>query len=589
MKSIIFTLAAGLAGLSAAAADFDSAKSYSIRNVQAGTYLSLQTSYVETVAVNAAPLVADPVGFTITPSADGKTYAIGNADGIYLTLSTSLQNFSGWNTGYTTKPAYDWTISPVEKTAGQYTITSSRGFLKYDGKNDYAYTDGKAGNEGNYWLIEEMTSPVEPDPGVPGIDFPVANLRGDMNGDGLLTMADVTAIIDVILGRKDPTFGTPDIDNPGTDDGSTADFPKPDGSPEWYLTDKPKNLASLLLKIDDPNVALSRSMFASLTDAQYAEIGAQASTVCKDCKSQADKIAALSEWVSTHVIYGQADNSPYTVFKSGVGICQGYSNLLKVMLISQGIPAIGVNGWYGQNNAHAWTYAYDGKEWYVCDATNTTKVYPMSSYADYSRLNPDMADITLFEDDECVYNYYEGYLNVCRVKRSATSSFVVPYGARGLRVGSFNPTEALPANVRRIYIGSNIRTFGQSIVGLRTYRGHDEQCFVDPYNKQFGSYEGVVYTRDDYTGQLKDIFYIPSSMTTLRLQPIETVGKNAIIDLENIEVIVFPEGTKTLEPWAIESCPKLRKVYVPKGCTVMENAIYRCPADVEVIYGQPAE
>lgn len=580
MKNTLLTFLTCLFTISASAASFDASKTYSIKNNKCGLYLSLQSSYTEDAAVNATPLAAEATYFALTTTDDGKTYAIGTDEG-YMTFSTS-GNMAKWNTGFSTAASYVWEIN-VTETEGLYTISSTKGLLKYDGKNNYAYTNG--GNSDDVtWLIEER-----PNPGVAGIDYPVANLRGDMNGDGLLTMADATAIIDMILGRQEPLFGMPDCGGDTNPDPSvtpeptpTAGFPQPDGSPEWYMTDKPKNFAGLLAKVK-PSAALTRSMFPELTDEQFAAIKTEADAICKPYSTAADKISALNDWVLENVTYGNADNTPWAVYQNRVGICQGKANLLKVMLLTQDIPAVGVNGWYG-NEGHAWTYAHDGTNWYVCDPTNARGSILMSNFTKYSHLKPDMADIPIFEDDQCVYSYYEGYLNVSIVKSTA-ADFVVPYGKEGFRVCSFNPSKALPASVRSIYIGSNIRTLGENIVGLRTYPGNDEACFVDPYSSYFESYGGVVYKQNEYSGQM-EVYYIPTKLTTLRLKPIEKVEKNTVVNLPSIETIIFAEGTKTLEPWAIENCPALRTVYVPKDCNVMENALYRCPS-ATVVYGLP--
>lgn len=577
MKNTILTFFVCLFALSASAAMFDTSKTYSIKNVKRGLYLSLQSSYQEAANVNATPLKDEATYFTLTPSSDGKTYAIGTDDG-YMCLSTNGK-MASWNTGFSTTAASIWTISATE-TEGQYTISSDRGYLKYDGNNDYAFTDGQKGMN-IAWIIEE-----NPDRGIAGIDYPIANLRGDMNGDGLLTMADATAIINIILGHQEPLFGIPELGsnegNEGSGSNPTVGFAQPDGSPEWYMTDKPKNFAGLLLKVD-PSEALTRSMFSELTDAQFNTIKATADEVCKGYSTNADKITVLNDWVHDNVSYGNANNTPWAVFQNRVGICQGKANLLKVMLLTQSIPAVGVNGWYG-SEGHAWIYAHDGSNWYVCDPTNAHGKILMSDYSKYSFLKPDMADIPIFDDDICTYNYYEGYLNISAVKSTA-ADFVVPYGKEGFRICSFNPSKPLPTTVRNIYIGSNIKTLGESIVGLRAYPANDEMCYVEPYSSYFSSYGGVVYKKNENSG-LSEVFYIPTKLTTLRLQPMEIVEKNTIINLASIETIIFAEGTKTLCPYAIESCPALRTVYVPKDCNVMTDALWYCP-NATIVYGLP--
>lgn len=358
-------------------------------------------------------------------------------------------------------------------------------------------------------------------------------------------------------------------------------FPENDGSTDLKSTSKITNF-NKLLRAMDPQRALDISAY-NLTDKQYAAIKEKADEVCEACKTDNAKITKLNDWVHSNVKYDYVANDPWSVFTSKKGVCQGYSNLLKVMLVSQGIPAVGVNGWYNAY-AHAWIYAYDGKYWHVCDPTNANGKINISSTSDYSHLQPDMADVIIFEDDDFAYNYYETYLNVCEVKH-ADSDLVVPFSTNNFRVASFNPIKPIPENVQNIYIGSNIKSLGQNIVGLAEYASADERCFVDPENTYLGSYAGVVYTKNK--GELKDLCYIPSRMTSIVLIPMEKVGKNTIYHQLGVEEIIFTEGTKVLESYAIEDCPKLHTVYVPDGCKIEKDAIYNCPKNVEIINGLP--
>lgn len=360
-------------------------------------------------------------------------------------------------------------------------------------------------------------------------------------------------------------------------------FPENDGSTDLKSKDKNTNL-SKLLKAMDTQRALDRSMF-ELTDEQWATIKAKADEVCESSKTVSAKITKLNDWVHANVKYDYAANDPWSVFTSKKGVCQGYSNLLKVMLLTQDIPTVGVNGWLNTTLAHAWIYASDGVNWYVCDPTNRTGKTNMTLTSNYSHLQPDMADVIIFEDDDFAYNYQEGYLNVCTVK-NADSDLVVPFSTNKYRVASFNPRTAIPSSVRNIYIGSNIKTLGQNIIGLSEYPAADEYCDVDPANTSLGSYAGVVYTKDT-KGELTSLCYIPAAMTTIVLKPMETVGKNTIYHQLGVEEIVFTEGTRLLESYAIEDCPKLRAVYVPEGCKLEKDAIYNCPKNVEIIHGVP--
>lgn len=369
-------------------------------------------------------------------------------------------------------------------------------------------------------------------------------------------------------------------------------FPQPDGSK--VLTGNVYKDFNNLIKAIDPERALDYSSL-EITDEQFQEIQAAATEQCKGVVSDAEKITALNKWVHNYVTYGESDNNAYAVFQNHMGVCQGFSNLLKAALVSQGIPCVCVNGWYATSSAyygHAWVYACaisasTGKPvWYICDPTNSTARYSIGSSSS-QHLQPEMADIVLFDDDQFEYKWqYRGF-NISRVKYG-DRNLVLPFSAGGYQLNMFNPEVALPATVNNIYMGSNITSLGESynIIGLRAYPAQDRMFFVDPENKELGSANGVVY-RKNYDGDLTSIYYIPTQMTSITLLPIEKVEKNTILDQPSVEEIIFPDGTKVLESYAIESCPNLRRVYVPKDCTLEKDAIYLCPASVEVIYGIP--
>lgn len=372
----------------------------------------------------------------------------------------------------------------------------------------------------------------------------------------------------------------------------TPSFPAPDGS--QVLTGSDAEKLNKLLKATDYHRALDRTVL-QITDEQFAEIKAKADEVCTGVTTTSNKIKKLTQWVHNYVQYGESDNNAYTVFKNKVGVCQGYSNLLHAMLLSQGIPCVGVNGYYITNTqyfGHAWVYAgnvsatTDKATWYVCDPTNDTDSYTCTS-SKVSHLQPEMADLVLFDDEQFEYKWQYKGLNISRVKY-ADDDLVLPYSAGGYRVTMFNPESALPENVKNIYIGSNINSLGETynIIGLIAYRGNDEMCYVDPDNHDLGSANGVVY-RKDYQENLTSIYYIPSQMTTITLLPMEKVEKNTILDQRGVEEIIFPEGTKYLEAYAIENCPNLRTVYVPTDCVVDDDAIYLCPNDVQIVRGIP--
>ena len=108
---------------------------------------------------------------------------------------------------------------------------------------------------------------------------------------------------------------------------------------------------------------------------------------------------------------------------------------------------------------------------------------------------------------------------------------------------------------------------------------------VDEANQKLASHKGIVYRKNGYDEQL---YYIPGGMEFIELKPMELVDKNTIYNHANVKQIYFPEGTKKIESYAIENCPKLERVYIPEDAEIASEALYNCPSNVEIIYGAPS-
>jgi hypothetical protein len=148
----------------------------------------------------------------------------------------------------------------------------------------------------------------------------------------------------------------------------------------------------------------------------------------------------------------------------------------------------------------------------------------------------------------------------------------------GYQVTSFNPTVELPANVRELYIGKNIDTFGINRVGLNYHGANVEYINVDPQHPTLTSYKGVVYNIGSDEPK-----YIPAGMKTIELLPMKSIGKNLIYGNNNVEVVVVAEGTQSIENWAFEKCPNLKTAYVPKNVQVADNAFFDVHPDFQII------
>ena len=371
-------------------------------------------------------------------------------------------------------------------------------------------------------------------------------------------------------------------------------FAEPDKSTQ--LNGSPAENLRAIFNSTGPKIITSMGRGMVITDAQYQEIAEFTTNLVSGKHSQTTKYKTIFEWVVNNIQYNHStttyySNDPYEVFKNKKCVCQGYSNLLVVMCYSQGIPAVVVNGLiYGMG--HAWAYVCPDGIWQVSDPTNGSESidpvnhgrWNMSDLSKYTHLTPRDADVDLFSDDVAVYRYNDYSLNVDRVT-AKDNPLVVPYSAGGFVINSFNPTVALPEEITEVYIGENIKTFGETSdmrLKISNYGKNLQAIHVDEKNPWMLSHKGIVYRKN---GNEKQLYYIPGGAEYLEFLPMEKVDKETVKDHQNVRVIYFPSGCKSFSASAIEKCPKLESIYIPEDATFPSNALYNCPKNVKVIRG----
>lgn len=352
-----------------------------------------------------------------------------------------------------------------------------------------------------------------------------------------------------------------------------------------------EKLYRILLGSDE---AFSRRMgnYKVPTDEQYQEIKKFTDELVAGAANEGIVANRIYDWVRKNVSYanGYVSNEPYDVFINKKAVCQGYANLLNVMMHTQGIPVINSNGYMNNNGnffGHAWNYVYyAGGIWRLLDPTNSIqhKAEELAKYQ--NQFYPETADGNFMEGDVYSYNYDHQKINLSAVK-SAENAFVVPFSVtlkngETYKIDCFNPTQDLPANVTEVYIGKNISSIGQDgIYGLVEHGQNVAAAYVDPESQYFESYEGVVYQ-----AYSNSPLYIPTAMETLYLKPTSNgiIGKNFVCNHPNVLEIYFPKGTTHIENWAVENCPNLLVAYVPKGVEIAEKAFVGHHVDFEIIY-----
>ena len=319
---------------------------------------------------------------------------------------------------------------------------------------------------------------------------------------------------------------------------------------------------------------------ANITPEQYAEIQDFTEKLVAGLSTRKEKYTKCFEWVVQNVKYDYTDNDPYAVFKNKSGICQGYANLLFIMLHSLDIPAFVCNGILNPIGGHAWNYVYCDGKWYVSDPTNGGS-WIIAATSSYSHLLPSSFDVVLAKDNGVWFNYADYNINVCNVE-SDDEIFIVPFSALGYQVTSFSPTKPLNPNIKQINIGKNIKSLGESYMGLMYNAPNVEYVEVDPENATFASYLGVVYRKD---GNEFELTYIPAAMKCVELMPMATMYKNTVYRHDAMEVLIVAPGTKKIEAWGVENCPNLKIAYVPEDTEIANNAFTGVHPDFQIIRG----
>lgn len=370
----------------------------------------------------------------------------------------------------------------------------------------------------------------------------------------------------------------PAMDAPTTDVvfGAPPRFPEKDSSTNLSQTSSITALNSLLKKTG-PEIDNGFATF-KITDAQYQEIKTFTDELVAEETSDSKKYVKIFDWIVANVKYDWLDNDPYAVFTNKKAVCQGYANLLNVMLHTQGIPVININGYLNPGGGHAWNYVYYSNKWWVSDPTNNGR-FLASNTDTYQHLIPASIDIDIFPTEESVCRFSEKCFNLARVRQS-DDMLVVPYSKGGVRITSFSPDSLLPANVREICLGTNIQSLGEEFMGLAHYAPNVERVYVDENNTRLKTHCGVVYQKSN-----SKLLYIPNAMPIVELLPVAVMEKNYVVNISGMEELIIAPGTKRLEAYAVENCPKLRRAYVPEDTEIDAKAFYSVHPDFEIVRG----
>lgn len=380
--------------------------------------------------------------------------------------------------------------------------------------------------------------------------------------------------------------------NPEIEENINDLFAKEDKSIE--LSGAPaENLLSILESLSfDKVLKLGET---SISESDYIQIKDFTDELIKKsaAKNEKDKHDAIFNWIKKMVKYGyNLDNSipdynsAFSTFKYCEAVCQGYSNLLKVMCHTQGINAPVVNGLakfsgaLGNPFGHAWNYVLLDGKWYVSDATNKI-LYSANDKNKFNFLLPERIDFTLWQDDIGVYTYENREITLSNFSEKLNDTKIsIPYSISGFRVTNFNP-EKIPAMVKDIYISSNVKDFG--IQGNRKIyeSGKNlENIYISDSNPYLENYKGIVYKKGNY----HEVLIIPNKLKRIEPKLVKIISKNMIYRHDGVEEIYIPEGVEKIEDHAIEYCPNLKTIYIHKGTKISEKIFAECHPDCKIVW-----
>lgn len=377
------------------------------------------------------------------------------------------------------------------------------------------------------------------------------------------------------------------------------EFPADDGAMELTGTDSEKAY-KVLVAFDSniKNAIYSQQDFLKPTEAQLAEIKDTADVIVKGCKTESEKYEKLFKWVYNNVAYNNSGewvmNNAWDTFTKRLAVCQGYSELLNAMLYTQGITNIIANGKFNTGAAiagHAWNYVKVDGTWYLSDPTNN--ISHQASQADNNYFPTDLS-CYLWEDDNFIYNYNRGSINIYAIKNAA-EQVVVPFSVNGYKVTKFKPIvlwintgevdgygspiykSTTFENVVDLYIGKNITSIGSfednESIEITSVFPNLKNIYVDPENTEFTSSTGVLYTKEDnfYT-----IRVIAPKVERIELLPMEMIDKDCMIEsLSELQVLVLNGFTTYIGTMSIFNCPKLYEIHIPEDCWVEDMAVYK--------------
>lgn len=293
----------------------------------------------------------------------------------------------------------------------------------------------------------------------------------------------------------------------------------------------------------------------------FADLATGITAVTIEGETRYEKIKAIHDWICTTADYDFTFVLPHAYDPLGIFVdpydfvCEGYSEIFKLLCDREGIPCITVVGYGGGGDdweGHKWNYVQmeDGK-WYAMDVT---------------------WDDQDTRDDDTDQIYYEFFL-------SGSETYDVSFGhtkfceshiATGAMF-NFDFYLDYPELSEEMYYDTS--SFEVSTDGLWRYQVIDE-------DEKLVSITSGYYGLKAYLGEDTEI-EVPSEIDGYT---VVQVGTSAFYNLDEITSITLPETVTSIYRFAFENCTALESIDIPEGLeSISYGAFTNCASLTELV------
>lgn len=371
--------------------------------------------------------------------------------------------------------------------------------------------------------------------------------------------------------------GACDIENPGYNvlDKSTQKFCIRE-HPETYFPalTATKKVNDLINKYKDPKQHLLPEK-VDKTSSTYQEMKAAAEEATKDCKTDYEKIVALTKYVKKIMTYDiSLSGKGLTVEKAWEmkkGVCEQFGDIMERLVQIEGIPSVDT-AWENKNNyhiGHAYVLSYDkdSQKWICCDPTGGNA--DLSVYSQAGQMTNVNKNVVYLKNNNAyywlIYDKNDAYGNIDYDKWELMDRW-------GIVLHDADYSNSTDIDARMTDFD------GIPVVGVceNAFFNDKEITSIKLSNNLERIENGAFWGASN----LKTITFSDSG------KGLKKIGSLAFKDCSSLESIDLSNAEITEIPaWAFENCTSLKSVKLPPTVTKIANNAFSGCSKLEEIEG----